>query len=600
MAAPQIFRVLTEFKFETGAAIVNSQRLQGAVEGVSSSANEALFSLKRLGLGLVADFGLGATSLLGVLGQALKASDNFTKSQLGITTLISANMENLTGNVSTLNERLLISRSILKNISEDAAKFNIPEQQLFEFTKLVGGFLLPKGLAGANLGQARTFSRNLLKAAPTLGVNPQFAGAQALRATEGRAGGENVLFRRLAAETQVFAERFKGATNVAKAFNKLPLKERFQLLNSGLEQFTKDVALLNLQAQTFDRLFIRLRDVFVGLNGILRPLGDVLSGPIRKAFIDLIKILDTSGRQTIANLARALKPLLGELQDVAVNLLQVRELASDLRKAGLVLLIISFLTFFKTLTLVRGGMFLVTVLFRGFALVLRFLAPALRFLAFRVLPFLAGAAIKFSLALLPVLAIFQLISRAIAIARIRDALLVPKFLAELSVEVGRLAELFQIVFGPALQLFDQLAQAISPIFSLSFILEQLVPVVQELVNVFVTLFAIVRGFVFGIAQFVENVNAGKIFDAFEGVQEQFKAGTDDFFDQFLARTQTPEGETRTANNVTNINKVEIRNDFKEQLEPDRIAFTLKNQLMKAAQNPTQANGGNFSFSKQGR
>jgi hypothetical protein len=42
--------------------------------------------------------------------------------------------------------------------------------------------------------------------------------------------------------------------------------------------------------------------------------------------------------------------------------------------------------------------------------------------------------------------------------------------------------------------------------------------------------------------------------------------------------------------TTNINKVEIRNDFKEQMEPDRIAFTLKDQLLKAANNPGQAAG----------
>jgi len=600
MAAPQIFRVLTEFKFEVGAAVVNTQRLQSAVEGVSSSANEALFSLKRLGIGLVADFGLGASSLLGILGQALKTSDNFTKSQLGITTLISANMENLSGNVSTLNDRLLISRSILKDISEDAAKFNIPEQQLFEFTKLVGGFLLPKGLAGANLGQARSFSRNLLKAAPTLGVNPQFAGAQALRAIEGRAGGENVLFRRLAAETQVFAEKFKTATNVAKAFNKLPLKERFQLLNEGLGQFTKDLALINLQAQTFDRLFTRLRDLFVGLNGILKPLGDVLSGPIKKAFNDLIRILDKEGRETIINLSKALKPLLGDLKSLAVNLLQIRELSADLRRAGILILVIALLSFFKVLVLVRGAMVVIGFLFKSLAIVLAFIGPALKFLAFSVFPFLAAAAIKFSLALLPVLVIFQLISRAIAIARVRDLLLVPQFLAQLSVEVSRLATLFQIVFGPALELFNQLAEAISPIFSLAFILEKLVPVVRTLVDIFVTLFAIIQGFVFGIAQFVENIKGGKILGAFEGIQDQFQTGVNDFFDQFLARTQTDAGETRVASNVTNINKIEINNQFKEQLEPDRIAFTLKNQLLKAAQNPTQANGGNFSFSKQGR
>lgn len=37
--------------------------------------------------------------------------------------------------------------------------------------------------------------------------------------------------------------------------------------------------------------------------------------------------------------------------------------------------------------------------------------------------------------------------------------------------------------------------------------------------------------------------------------------------------------------ITNIGSVNIQNSFKEQLEPDRIAFTIRDQLLSAARNP---------------
>ena len=41
-------------------------------------------------------------------------------------------------------------------------------------------------------------------------------------------------------------------------------------------------------------------------------------------------------------------------------------------------------------------------------------------------------------------------------------------------------------------------------------------------------------------------------------------------------------------NVTNIGNVNINQQFKEQLEPDRIAFAVTDQLKKLATNPVQA------------
>lgn len=46
MAAAQIFKVLTEFKFEVASATINASNLQGATDRLASSADKALVSKK--------------------------------------------------------------------------------------------------------------------------------------------------------------------------------------------------------------------------------------------------------------------------------------------------------------------------------------------------------------------------------------------------------------------------------------------------------------------------------------------------------------------------------------------------------------------------
>ncbi|MCK5600514.1 hypothetical protein KAR91_01525, partial [Candidatus Pacearchaeota archaeon] len=210
MPAVQAFQVVSDFRFEVGSALLGTRALQGQVDKLSDSADDALFSFKRLGFGLAASFGLGTSGFLGLLSQAVRTSEKFKITQLSFSNLISSNLEFLSGSVDTFNDRLRVSEQILINISKQSRKFGLPEQQLVDFTKLVSAQLIPKGLAGANFQTATNISRNLLKAAPTLGVTPSLVQGQLLRIIEGQATRGDTLFRRLLGETQAFAPFREG------------------------------------------------------------------------------------------------------------------------------------------------------------------------------------------------------------------------------------------------------------------------------------------------------------------------------------------------------------------------------------------------------
>ena len=58
-----------------------------------------------------------------------------------------------------------------------------------------------------------------------------------------------------------------------------------------------------------------------------------------------------------------------------------------------------------------------------------------------------------------------------------------------------------------------------------------------------------------------------------------------FMDRFEAAETTEEGEAASINTTNNVAKVEVNNQSPENVEPDRFAIALVDQITKAASNP---------------
>ena len=602
MPSPQLFKVLTEFQFEVGSAVVQSEQLQGSIAQLSNQAREAQFAINRLGLAIVSDLGGGLTGFLSFLRTATTASENFTKAQLGIAQILSANANNFKTNfnINDFGEQKKFSAQIIKDVSKDAIKFGLDQQSLFETTKLISGLLAPKGLTGQNFGTSRELSRNLLKASPALGLNPVDVQGQLLRSIEGSASMGDTFFVRLANETSVFQEKFKGAANVAKEFNKLPVAERLKTINTGLAQFTNNAEVLTGFQQLISNQLRTIRELFMGLNSVLIPVGDVITKLVKEVLAQFIKIMDTNVRGTIENLSVVMRIFADDAKGLYASLSQVSQLSSDIKAAGLtttIILVLQFVGFMRVFNFLFKAL---GVTFIGISRGVSFLLSIFGGLR-TIFSFIVIGAAKFSLAILPLVVLFQTLSRALAIAKVNDALLLPEILEKISKSFADIMVVLDMVFAPAVKFFNAIAESIAPVFQWSTYLNLAVDAMKLLSDSLVVLFGIIRGFVFSIGQFIENISQGKLLGAFDGVLDQFTVGVDDFFEEFLNRTQDNRtGNQAVANNVTNIGKVEIRNEFKDKLEPDRIAFTVKDQLLKAAQNPVAAKGRSFAIGASGR
>lgn len=595
MAVSQIFNVATQFKFEVGSALIGASNLQQSVDKLSQSAENTLVSFQRLGIGIVGSFGIGGGGVIGILQKAIQVSEKFKDSQLKFSTIFAANKDRFTGPVDDFNARLQVSSDVLKNIAKQAKIFSLDEGALADQSSLLAAQLSSKGLAGTNLEVPITIARDFLKAAPVLGVTPEQSQGQLLNLIEGAAGGQNTLFRRLTGETQAFGE-FVGN---AKKFNQLKAAERVAKITEGLREFTSQTDEVEARTKLLSNRMNVLRNVLVGFDGIIKPIGDFF-GPL---FADLVgqftKVADTEFRATIENVVKSLKVLIPNLESAAINLYQLSKASEDVGKTVKTLGILGIITFLKHFRLL-GYLFSIMGVVLSLPIAgLVFLNAKLGLigLAFKAIGFVVS---KVMLPFLGLLAVFQLLSRARGYAKANDLMQAPKMIARTAALGARFMEILNnSILKPIIDMFDSIAKFISPIFSASFymniflsIMEALASMLEFVNDRLLLAQATLRGIFFAIFSFVESLINLNFAGLGQRMADAYSGGMNESFEMNQQRFSFGQvNKDKASNQITNINGgVKIINEFKENLEPDRIAFSIQSQLEKIAGAPRQARG----------
>ena len=591
MVAGQVFRVLTEFRFEIGSAVASSDKLAGKVDQISDAADRALFSFQRLSLGIVTGFLSGpGGGILGILGAAVSSSQEFMHAQIGLANVLGRSS-------GTFAERMSFAEQKLASINRLAQDFALPSKDLVEITKVLTPVLRTKLPSTAAVDKSIDLGRFFLKAAPTLNVDPGLAIGQLQRAVLGFADAGDPLFRILTADTMAMNE-FVGES---KKFNQLTLQERIEKLTSAFKEFGSDLDVLNSVTNSISGQFRILKENLSGMFSILRPLGEVLSRPIVDGLQRLNRLLTNDLKVVMQDLAFAIEPFTRDLDSLLVTLMQLRELRKDLDLAGDIFFFTASLIGLKfVLDLLKVRLFLLTPALNGFSKFIGFFGT-LRGPAKLIGP-LSGItglfnkvfifATRLLVPLAALVAVLQFFSRVAAIVRIEFA----ERLAGLSTLFSRIANLFGRIAGFFLEGVDALARfvAISPVMELFFtIVEALGEAIEALGKGLATVVAGFQGVTLAVFEFFNQLKEAALFRGFESgkIAEAFEFGAQDTFEKIFGALDQGRGVSQAQ---VNINKVEINNDFKERIEPDRVAFTVKDQLMKAALNPVAARGRPFN------
>jgi hypothetical protein len=671
-----IFHVLTEFKFGIGEALLHSNQLQSAVTGISDAADTALLSLTKLG----ASSALGSLSGLGfagMLGKAVEISDKFALSQNALANIISSNMEHLQGDIGTFNDRLSVTETIMGRISKAAREFALDEDAMLDMTKLTAAQLIPKGLAGDNFGNAIDLSRNLLKSAPSLGIDPNEIQGQLLRAIEGSASMGDTLFRRLVSDTKAMGSLMKGpmvpgATTVAQnaapmggptvpgvmglsgglakvnsaamKFNAMPTAQRFKLLSTAMGQFASDTNVLKANVESLSGQFRLMNTLVFGrISSVLRPIGEALRKPIIRVLQQINSFIDGPAREMMKTFADMITKVLDDPRKFLIQLLQLKQLKKDTNLAATILSVVEAMSSFAmVLTFLRKV--LPIPAFGVLGRVLKFVGEGVNWLVLTVrgwlgslgkflfsmkgLTFLFNVA-KFAIGsiLLPLTlltTILQGLSRGMALAKVEDTEAMIRMMPVLLGYFARITAAIQNFMLPINLAIEGIGQLTKHIFKWSNTVEPLLGPLDLLIRAFeilssvvVKVMAVISATFASLFRMVENWQKiqsqpkdtsvkGRIMEVLVGEPlaklatspnslGDGVAGTwQDEFDRFVSENdRTVKQGKGVQNNVTNNNfsgNITIRNDFKEQQEPDRIAFKMSEQLQKIGQNRTQARG----------
>lgn len=615
-----IFHVLTEFKFEIGHAMTSSQQLQGAVEDLSHAADQALFSFQKMGVGLVAQMGLGSGGVLGTLYEAIQASEKFNATQRKLANVFLSNQDKIKGGPVSFLEAMEASNTIMSEINKKAKEFALPASALTNTVTAIAPALFNAGVAGPNLENAITMSRGLLKSAPTLGVDASMVQGQLLDLVMGRGSAGDTLSQRLMNETTAFRDILgpnaghgksggHGSSSPLAAFNALPAAKRVEVLNKALLQFGSNTEILTANAQSLTQQIQVLKDQFVGMYSILKPIGDSLAAFLAPALERFNQMIKTHGAEIGKQLGSLLGKVLGSPETLFANLFQLKSLKRDLTStshvfsmAGLAGTIGAGLKFLGVtsrfaapwVSILAGALTVFYDIWNRTPSVLSkifmFTAGITALMALFYFVPVVGQIVAVATALT---ALFQLFSRAEGIAKVQDALELPRVLEDTSRLMNALSVTMGRLLKPFTDLFNAFAEQLAWMFRITSWADVMNNAIFKVVMFFTFLESVFIGLMDSIQTFMNYFTSDQMLKdpmgLFKAMRDSFSTSADKVIDENLASLTDP-NKGAVANQITNIAEVNINNAFKEQMEPDRIAFTLVDQLKKVAQNPVSNPG----------
>lgn len=610
------FNIVTEFRFDIAHAVADSKTLQNAVGQVSDTANNALYNIRRMGVGLVAQLGLFQGGFLGFLYSAVQSSEKFAASQRNLANILLTNKDTMRLGWMGFNDAMQMSSKLMDEIGKKGLEFGLDPSQMLAQTKTIAPMLLSHGLDDASLKNSIDISRGLLKSAPTLAIDPNLVQGQMVNLVSGRASLNDTLFQRLMSETSAFRN---GGINSSQQFNRLDAHKRIEMVRQALLQFGSTAEVIEGNVHSLNGMMTRLTSLIKGEFSILKPLGEELMKPIRLVMEYTINWLNTNGRKVIDNLTKILRIFTEEPEKSLAMLYQAQALQSDVSRTGKLFMWSGILTglthvaeWFGFKLPNAGGLLSKSLSGVGSALsslatfVMSNFGPIVRFLfsAFRVVSRLF---IEFA----AVLSVFQGISRGIGMAKIHDAKWIADHMGRISEILAQLAHAGRKIMAPFELIVDGISGIVAWFLTFGAISEwflesgvnPLIGAFNLLGDVVIHVLSLIAGVTNTLIGQVYNLSQGNFGAMFSG--KEWSNLADEGYNDFWKKYQTPgkDGEKasdKISGNVTNIQSLTIQQNIKEQVEPDRIAFAAVDAFSKLAQNPTQGRGRAFKAGLVGR
>ena len=587
----EAFEVATEFRFDVGQAIIGTKALTDSVDGLSHSVDGALSSLNYLASGLVAHLGIGAGGLLGIVTRGIQLTEEFTRGSMGFVNSISSNMQVLGGTIGTFNDQLETSKMLMGNINSAAGKLGLSGVELAQMTQLLASPLAQRGKLGTNYSTGIELAKNAMITGEATGLGHGNVAESLLRGLSPGGAVMGKLFERMV-NTQAF---HNARVTRPQQLSGMGQDKKMDLLISAMSELGNNAGYLTAR---LDSLRVQFNILKANVENILRPIGDALKVPLMKMLRSANTFLTAHSTALGASIGKLLNNLVDDPKKAFVNLMQLKSLGTDFKKALHITELVQMFLFLRwglgLLGVELGG----GLLKQGIGYLITFIGQIAKFIwSTGILGSIFGYLIKAAAAVgevfLPLLFFFQILSRARAIATLNDTIAWFEIVPEMADAFVRLKDALSAVFLPITMVIDQWGKMLAPIFEWSIWIRMLVPLMEGMAWVLEWIGAGVIYMTAGLNALV-SVIMGFIYDIINLKNPMTDAMTNlkDGFNDFLKAHPVPgSGSTPTTKSVvTNNNHIEARFDMREQLEPDRIAFSVTQHLKKLAINATQGRG----------
>lgn len=599
----EAFEVATEFKFDVGQAVFNTDSLKASVDSLSKTADNALGSLNYLAGGLVAHLGLGSGGLLSILSESVQLADQFHTGSMGFINSIGSNMNVLSGHVHGFNEQLESSAMLMSKVGEMASKFGLNTNQLASMTQLLATPLAQRGKLGTNYGNGIELAKNAMIVGESTGLGNGAVSESLLRGLSPGGAVMGKLFERLV-NTQAF--RGAGVIHPAQMANMLP-DRKIDLLTKAMGELGNNAGYLNERLNSISVAFTMIKN---RLSDVLTPIGQALREPLLLVMKQIGDFLGQHGKALGTTIANIIRDIFKDPKALLINLMQLKEVGNDFKGA------LKFTELFLTLRFLKTILSWLGVEFNGGLIMmgLRSLISGFRWLAAlvpwgAVFSFLFRMIMTVFVEFIPILTaafvLLQGLSRASAQAKVSDAgdmLANSERIGNAMFQWKRLAS---ALWSPLQELIQVIADLFEPLFKWSnYVLilvwatEKMEPLFEFIIDGFLGVAAAIHAMVAAIKEEIHvlytdiatgNIaKLGKDLIGMDGghLDQTYTRSFDDYIDKNYNRLGKPD-DSASKISITNNNNINATFNLKEQLEPDRVAFAVTTHLKKLVMDRTQ-------------
>ena len=632
MPVSQTFSVLSAFKFEVGSALASSSKLGGALDGLSSKAKELNEQLKISTIQWGAELSGTQFGVLGFFKNVLQASEETFDIQRRMATLITNNPKAFAEGPLQMKEALQVSEKIMKDMVKEADKFALDTWSYFSKVEGINAALFGKGVTGVNFENSRQLSRNIMLGSEMLpGLDNINIENSMLSLVMGQARRGQKLWDTLRADTKTL-----GGVS-ATQFNRLSPGKRVEKLNKAYEELLKNEDALIERTNSVSKQLVRLTNRFNGVYNIFHKLGSVLRNFAIDNLRKITKYIDDQLSDAFEKIGEVLENLVGGKSLVDLYF-QLKDIATIGKSAEVS----------KTLAGVAFGIKELTALSLSFPKVRRLLFKGLSFIGFgfikgaarltvfsktfhKVFSFLIRSIAYYAKFWAVAFTVSRIWEKAKNIGDKLDAKAFGNKLGKITTDTLGLSEALLKLAKPFIWFTDVIARLIGPLTSVNFWIESAAKALGLLVGVDINstteaidllkeslsklgdriikihsiifaaliktapILGTVLGTLAGSPLGPVGALSGGVAGALAGnlikdkTQERYgDLSFNELFKKIESEMQNAKEESKqnfVQTNVTNINKVEFRNQFSENFDADRVAVTLMNQLEEAAQNP---------------